>query len=137
MYMYICIYNYIYIYIIIHTYTNIHIYIYIYIYTHICCRSKHSHTSFLPLCRPDLSQHFTPNRSTKHPPLRCVLDPKPGNTRPQALLRTKNQTDVIHWYIHFGHTYSHIYNYIYIHTHCIYIYIYTVYMLDCIHPRCI
>jgi hypothetical protein len=33
-------------------------------------------------------------------------------TRPQVL-RTKNQTDVIHWYIHFGHTYSGIYIYTY------------------------
>ena len=121
MYMYICmyIYNYIYIYTYIHiyTYTNIHIYIYtylqIYIYTYAV--DLNIHTPLFFRCAELICPNISRQTGAQNIPL---LDASwtPNRETPQALLRTKNQTDVIHWYIHVGHTYSHIYIYIYIHT---------------------
>ena len=127
------IYNYIYIYIIIHTYTNIQIYIYI--YTHIYAVDLNIHTPlffrYADLICPNISRQtgaqniplldasWTPNRET--PGLKHFLGQK-------IRLTSFIGTYILNIHIH-------IYIYICIHTHCIYIY--TVYMLDCIHPTCI
>jgi hypothetical protein len=111
-YIYVCVYVCMYVCIYIYTYINTCIYLdntfighlpadYMYIY-------KHSHTSFLPLCRPILSiktitkitnnpinfwgpQYYmlTPNRNLEYSPKSASWTPaKPGKTRPQAR-RTK------------------------------------------------